>query len=89
MFQCILTGLMFVMSQEAELQYETIEWDETLLQQAGKKPAGPLFNIKCSKDAISQLHLPHCETKEGTNITGLMIKEFYIERWWNSIVCML
>ncbi|XP_026218013.1 NACHT, LRR and PYD domains-containing protein 12-like [Anabas testudineus] len=80
MFQCILTGLMFVMSQEAELQYETIEWDETLLQQAGKKPAGPLFNIKCSKDAISQLHLPHCETKEALLSGGLSVVQITDDR---------
>ncbi|TDH09006.1 hypothetical protein EPR50_G00103910 [Perca flavescens] len=69
-FQCALTGLVFVTTQEAELLYNTVQWDEFLLQSAGRKAAGPLFDIKCSEDgAVCQLHLPHCETKEGKDIT--------------------
>ncbi len=65
-FQCALTGLVFVMSQKAELLYSTIQWDENLLQSAGKMAAGLLFDIKCSENAaIHQLHLPHCETMDG------------------------
>lgn len=64
-FQCTVTGLVFVMTQKAELQYKTVQWDESLLQPARKTPAGPLFDIKCDEDAVWQLHLPHCETKEG------------------------
>lgn len=64
-FQCTLTGLVFVMTREAELLYRTVQWDENLLQPAKKTPAGPLFSIKCSEDAVCQLHLPHCETMEG------------------------
>ncbi|KAM6935626.1 uncharacterized protein PEZ65_005969 [Lycodopsis pacificus] len=72
-FQCSLTGLVFVMAQEAELLYRTVQWDEGLLQPAGKKPAGPLFDIKSSEDAaVCQLHLPHCETKDALVVDGLL-----------------
>ncbi|XP_041823965.1 NACHT, LRR and PYD domains-containing protein 14-like isoform X1 [Melanotaenia boesemani] len=64
-FQCALTGLVFVTAHEVEIQYRTDQWDEKLLHSAGKTPAGPLFKIKCSEDAVHQLHFPHCETKEG------------------------
>uniref|UniRef100_A0A8C9XN52 Uncharacterized protein n=1 Tax=Sander lucioperca TaxID=283035 RepID=A0A8C9XN52_SANLU len=33
-FQCDLTGLVFVMTQVAELLYNTVQWDESLLQSA-------------------------------------------------------
>lgn len=56
------------MSQKAELQYETIKWDKSLLRRAGKKPAGPLFNIKCSEDAVAHLHLPHCASNDGKTL---------------------
>ncbi|XP_067341497.1 protein NLRC3-like isoform X9 [Channa argus] len=71
-FHCTLTGLVFVMAQEAELLYSTVQWDESLLQLAGKIPAGPLFNIKCSEDAVCELHLPHCETKDALLSDGLL-----------------
>ncbi|KAK9517671.1 hypothetical protein VZT92_023017 [Zoarces viviparus] len=72
-FQCSLTGLVFVMAQEAELLYRTVQWDEGLLQPAGKKAAGPLFDIKSSEDgAVCQLHLPHCETKDALVFDGLL-----------------
>ncbi|CAG5988161.1 unnamed protein product [Menidia menidia] len=64
-FQCALTGLVFVMVQEAELLYRTVQWDETLLQSAGRTPAGPLFNIQCPDHAMCQLHLPHCELEDA------------------------
>ncbi|MEQ2179667.1 hypothetical protein GOODEAATRI_027474, partial [Goodea atripinnis] len=64
-FQCTFTGLVFVMTREAEVLYRTVLWPDGLLESAGKTPAGMLFNIKCSEGAISQLHLPHCETKEA------------------------
>lgn len=67
-FRCASTGLVFVMGQEAELHYRMVQWDESLLQSAGKTPAGPLFSIQCSEDAVSELHLPHCETKTGQQI---------------------
>ncbi|KAA8578129.1 hypothetical protein FQN60_007940, partial [Etheostoma spectabile] len=72
-FRCALTGLVFVMTQEAELLYNTVQWDESLLQSAGRMAAGPLFDIKCSEDgAVCQLHLPHCETKDALLVDGLL-----------------
>eukprot|EP00064_Thunnus_orientalis_P024307 superscaffoldBa00010228_g24593 len=62
-FQCMLTKLVFTMDQEGELLYRTVQWDESRLQLADKRPAGPLFDIKCPEDAVSKLHLPHCEIK--------------------------
>lgn len=61
LFQCDLTGLVFLMVQAAKLQYWTTQWDKNLLQSAGKTSAGPLFNIYCPKDAVRELHFPHCE----------------------------
>ncbi|XP_059195266.1 NACHT, LRR and PYD domains-containing protein 12-like [Centropristis striata] len=72
-FQCDLTGLVFVMAQEAELLYRTVQRDQSLLQSAGKQAAGLLFDIKSSEDsAVLQLHLPHCETKEALLFDGLL-----------------
>uniref|UniRef100_A0A665U8F6 NACHT domain-containing protein n=1 Tax=Echeneis naucrates TaxID=173247 RepID=A0A665U8F6_ECHNA len=64
-YQCTLTGLVFIMAQEAELHYRTIQWDKSLLQPVGKQPAGPLFDIQCPEGAVCELHLPHCETKDA------------------------
>uniref|UniRef100_UPI0037E92A45 LOW QUALITY PROTEIN: NACHT, LRR and PYD domains-containing protein 1a allele 5-like n=1 Tax=Semicossyphus pulcher TaxID=241346 RepID=UPI0037E92A45 len=71
-FQCALTRLVFVMAKEAELLYRTVQWDERLLQSAGKKAAGPLFNMECSEDAVCQIHFPHCDTKEALLVDGLL-----------------
>ncbi|GLD56440.1 NACHT, LRR and PYD domains-containing protein 1b allele 2-like protein [Lates japonicus] len=71
-FQCSSTGLVFVVDQEAELLYRTVQWDESLLQSAGKKPAGPLFNIQCPEAAVCELHLPHCETEDALQVKGLL-----------------
>ncbi|XP_034725864.1 NLR family CARD domain-containing protein 3-like isoform X4 [Etheostoma cragini] len=72
-FRCSLTGLVFVMAQEAELLYSTVQWDQGLLKPAGKKAAGPLFKIKCSEDAaILHLRLPHCETKDALLVDGML-----------------
>ncbi|XP_059182933.1 NLR family CARD domain-containing protein 3-like [Centropristis striata] len=72
-FQCALTGLVFVLAQEAELQYNTVIWDESLVQSAGRTAAGPLFRIESSDDAaVCQLHLPHCETEEALRVEGLL-----------------
>uniref|UniRef100_UPI003AAB7391 NACHT, LRR and PYD domains-containing protein 14-like n=1 Tax=Centroberyx gerrardi TaxID=166262 RepID=UPI003AAB7391 len=60
-FQCTLTGLVFTMAEEGEVLYRTVQWDESLLQSAGKTPAGLLFSIQCPQDSVRQLHLPHCE----------------------------
>ncbi|XP_070784623.1 caspase recruitment domain-containing protein 8-like [Enoplosus armatus] len=72
-YQCALTGLVFVVAQEVELQYKIVQWDESVLQSAGKMAAEPLFNIKCSEEAaVCQLHLPHCDTKEALLPDGLL-----------------
>ncbi|TKS82724.1 Caspase-1 [Collichthys lucidus] len=66
LFQCDSTKLVFGMTQEAELQYRTIQWDESLLQSAGKMAGGMLFKFESSeKAAVCQLHFPHCETKDA------------------------
>ncbi|XP_029353106.1 uncharacterized protein LOC115038405 isoform X2 [Echeneis naucrates] len=72
MFQCSLTGLVFVVDQEAELLYNTVQWDESRLQSAGKTAAGLLFNIHCAEDAVCELHLPHCETEDALSSEGLL-----------------
>ncbi|XP_050923436.1 NACHT, LRR and PYD domains-containing protein 12 isoform X19 [Lates calcarifer] len=64
-FQCSSTGLVFVVDQEAELLYRTVQWNKRLLKSAGKKAAGPLFNIQCPEAAVCELHLPHCETQDA------------------------
>ncbi|XP_071320014.1 NACHT, LRR and PYD domains-containing protein 1b allele 1-like isoform X2 [Trachinotus anak] len=71
-FQCALTGLVFVMTQKAELFYKTVQWDEGLLQSASKIAAGPLFNIKCPEDAVCQLHLPHCVSNDDLHYKRLL-----------------
>ncbi|XP_067429420.1 NACHT, LRR and PYD domains-containing protein 12-like isoform X1 [Thunnus thynnus] len=71
-FRCTLTGLVFVTVQEAELLYWTVQWDESLLQLAGKMAAGPLFNIQNPDGAVSQLHLPHCETMDAPLPEGVL-----------------
>ncbi|KAG7215741.1 hypothetical protein INR49_021962 [Caranx melampygus] len=71
-FQCTSTGLVFVMTQEVELLYRTVQWDEAILQSAGKMAAGPLFSIQCPEDAVCRLHLPHCETMEALLSEGLL-----------------
>ncbi|XP_071388853.1 NACHT, LRR and PYD domains-containing protein 3-like [Centroberyx affinis] len=60
-FQCTLTGLVFTMAEEGEVLYRTVQWDESLVQSAGKTPAGLLFSIQCPQDSVRQLLLPHCE----------------------------
>ncbi|KAM4710879.1 uncharacterized protein FYW61_021545 isoform 1-T3 [Anableps anableps] len=71
-FQCTLTGLVFVMLQEAKLRYNIIQWDESILQSVGKIPAGPLYNISCSNEAVHQLHLPHCEITDVLSTESLL-----------------
>ncbi|XP_035990852.1 uncharacterized protein LOC118562525 isoform X1 [Fundulus heteroclitus] len=60
------------MKKEAEVLYRTCPWPDDLLQSARKSPAGMLFSIEASEGAISQLHLPHCETKEALLGNGLL-----------------
>ncbi|XP_053182788.1 uncharacterized protein LOC128366135 [Scomber japonicus] len=71
-FRCTLTGLVFGTVQEVELQYRTVQWDERLLQPAGKTAAGPLFNIHSPVGAVSKLHLPHCEIMDAPLPEGLL-----------------
>ncbi|XP_071361447.1 caspase recruitment domain-containing protein 8-like isoform X2 [Trachinotus anak] len=72
-FQCDLTKLRFTMTRDGELSYRVIQWDEDLLLSSGKTPAGLLFNIKCSEDAVSQLHFPHCEKELDPFSEGLSV----------------
>ncbi|XP_071349651.1 uncharacterized protein [Trachinotus anak] len=71
-FQCSSTGLVFVMAQKTELVYKAIQWNESVLQPSGKIPAGLLFKIQCPEDAVCQLHLPHCETKDAEFLKSLL-----------------
>lgn len=64
-FECALTGLVFVVTQPAKLSYRIIQWDESILQPAGKTPAGPLYSISCSPNAVCGLHLPHCQDTDS------------------------
>ncbi|KAA0718723.1 NACHT, LRR and PYD domains-containing protein 3 [Triplophysa tibetana] len=61
-FKCSLTNLVFVMEGKGEMLYKMVPWDpcrlDALIQM---EPAGPLYDINCSKGSVSQLHLPHCE----------------------------
>ncbi|XP_055369293.1 NACHT, LRR and PYD domains-containing protein 12-like isoform X2 [Betta splendens] len=75
-YQCAVTRLVFNMTQQGQLSYRIIQWDESLLQSAGKTPAGPLYSIQCSEDAVSQLHLPHCETQPELITGGLSVAHF-------------
>uniref|UniRef100_A0A668RNJ9 Uncharacterized protein n=1 Tax=Oreochromis aureus TaxID=47969 RepID=A0A668RNJ9_OREAU len=61
LYQCSVTGLVFVMKGEGDVVYRTVPWNRRLLAQHHKKPAGPLFDIKCEQQSVCQLHLPHCE----------------------------
>ncbi|XP_034001788.1 NACHT, LRR and PYD domains-containing protein 1b allele 1-like [Trematomus bernacchii] len=63
LYQCRLTGLVFHMEGEGELLYRIVPWNTRLLAQHHKKPAGPLFDIKCVPQSVCQLHLPHCEIR--------------------------
>ncbi|XP_058495112.1 NACHT, LRR and PYD domains-containing protein 12-like [Solea solea] len=65
-FQCTLTGLVFVVDQEAGLLYRIVRWDERIFQlAAGKMAAGLLFDIQCPEGGLSELHLPHSVSKEA------------------------
>ncbi|XP_026216269.1 NACHT, LRR and PYD domains-containing protein 1 [Anabas testudineus] len=72
-YECTSTRLVFTMCREGELLYRIVQWDESLLQSAGKTPAGPLFDIQCSEDSVFQLHIPHCETKPASLSDGLSV----------------
>ncbi|XP_030612082.1 NACHT, LRR and PYD domains-containing protein 1b allele 3-like [Archocentrus centrarchus] len=61
LYQCSVSGLVFNMKGEGGVAYRTVPWNRRLLAQHHKKPAGPLFDIKCLQQSVCQLHLPHCE----------------------------
>uniref|UniRef100_A0A3Q2XJ33 CARD domain-containing protein n=1 Tax=Haplochromis burtoni TaxID=8153 RepID=A0A3Q2XJ33_HAPBU len=61
LYQCSVTGLVFFMKAEGDVVYRTVPWNRRLLAQHHKKPAGPLFDIKCQQQSVCQLCLPHCE----------------------------
>ncbi|XP_064860374.1 NACHT, LRR and PYD domains-containing protein 1-like isoform X1 [Oncorhynchus nerka] len=73
LFQCILTGLVFLMKREGEVLYRTVQWDENLLHSTGQPPAGPLFSIECLQGSVCQLHLPHCEILSGEGLDSLSV----------------
>ncbi|KAG8015006.1 NLR family CARD domain-containing protein 3 [Nibea albiflora] len=61
LFHCSLTGLVFNVTHEGEVKYKTCLWDRMLIHPGHMVSGGPLFNIECPQESISQLHLPHCE----------------------------
>ncbi|XP_073344193.1 caspase recruitment domain-containing protein 8-like [Pagrus major] len=63
LYQCSVTGLVFHMEGEGHVVYRIVSWDRRLLAQHHKKPAGPLFDIKCLQQSVCRLHLPHCEIR--------------------------
>uniref|UniRef100_UPI003AADB976 caspase recruitment domain-containing protein 8-like n=1 Tax=Centroberyx gerrardi TaxID=166262 RepID=UPI003AADB976 len=63
LYQCRVTGLVFNMEGEGDVDYRIVPWNRRLLAQHSKKPAGPLFDIKCHQQSVCQLHLPHCEIR--------------------------
>ncbi|XP_053198782.1 NACHT, LRR and PYD domains-containing protein 1b allele 3-like [Scomber japonicus] len=63
LYRCTLTGLVFHMEGEGDVVYRIVPWNHRLLAQHHKKPAGPLFDIKCLQESVCQLHLPHCEIR--------------------------
>ncbi|XP_067117107.1 uncharacterized protein [Osmerus mordax] len=72
LFQCSLTGLMFLMEGQGEVLYRTVQWDQGLLYSTGRSPAGPLFTIDCPQGSVCQLHLPHCEIlSEGREVLSV------------------
>ncbi|XP_029586469.1 uncharacterized protein LOC115172822 isoform X2 [Salmo trutta] len=73
LFQCSLTGLVFLMKGKGEVLYRTVQWDENLLHSTGQTPAGPLFSIECLQGSICQLHLPHCEILSGEGLDSLSV----------------
>ncbi|KAM9437594.1 uncharacterized protein ACWYII_015456 isoform 2-T3 [Salvelinus alpinus] len=73
LFQCRLTGLVFLMEGEGEVLYRTVQWDDSLLHSTGRTPAGPLFSIECPQGSVRQLHLPHCEIPSGKGFDSLSV----------------
>ncbi|XP_056219646.1 NACHT, LRR and PYD domains-containing protein 1b allele 3-like isoform X2 [Seriola aureovittata] len=61
LYQCRVTGLLFHMEGEGDVVYRIVPWNRRQLAQYHKKPAGPLFDIRCVQQSVCRLHLPHCE----------------------------
>ena len=63
LYQCIVRGLLFHMDGEGDMVYRIVPWNRRLLADHCKRPARPLFDIKCVQQSVRQLHLPHCEMR--------------------------
>uniref|UniRef100_A0A3B4TIZ9 FIIND domain-containing protein n=1 Tax=Seriola dumerili TaxID=41447 RepID=A0A3B4TIZ9_SERDU len=59
LYQCRVTGLLFHMEGEGDVVYRIVPWNRRQLAQYHKKPAGPLFDIRCVQQSVCRLHLPH------------------------------
>ncbi|KAF5903094.1 MORC family CW-type zinc finger protein 3, partial [Clarias magur] len=76
-FHCKLTNLIFEMKGSGEVTYTIMPWDNSQLQGMGQfKPAGPLYNIKCSEESILNLHIPHCEIATDNYQIELAVAHF-------------
>ncbi|XP_018588690.2 NACHT, LRR and PYD domains-containing protein 1-like isoform X4 [Scleropages formosus] len=64
-FQCRETHLMFRMKDMGEVVYSTASWAGTFHIPTGWTPAGPLWDIKCPQETLSQITFPHCEIFTG------------------------
>ncbi|XP_035981026.1 caspase recruitment domain-containing protein 8-like [Fundulus heteroclitus] len=73
LYQCRVSGLVFAMKAEGDVSYRIVSWSSRLLSQQGKKPAGPLFDIRCQQQSVAQLHLPHCEIRSTGGCTYLSV----------------
>ncbi|KAM4544103.1 caspase recruitment domain-containing protein 8-like [Fundulus diaphanus] len=73
LYQCRVSGLVFDMKGEGDVSYRIVPWSSRLLSQHGKKPAGPLFDIRCQQQSVAQLHLPHCEIPSTGGCTFLSV----------------
>ncbi|XP_061569556.1 uncharacterized protein LOC133423391 [Cololabis saira] len=63
-YQCRETALVFHMKDGGQVLYRILPWSRSQLSPHHKKPAGPLFDIRCVKEgSMCQLHLPHCEIR--------------------------
>ncbi|XP_061569568.1 caspase recruitment domain-containing protein 8-like [Cololabis saira] len=63
-YQCRETALVFHMKDGGQVLYRILPWSRSQLSPHHKKPAGPLFDLRCVKEgSMCQLHLPHCEIR--------------------------
>ncbi|XP_068438449.1 caspase recruitment domain-containing protein 8-like [Clinocottus analis] len=73
LYRCSVTGLLFHMAGEGVVVYRTVPWAQRLLARYRKKPAGPLFDIKCEQQSVRGLHLPHCEIRSAGGCDHLSV----------------